>query len=120
MRRWIASGLLCLVVAPLQAIIIFDDPDLIKRRGDANNDQAVNSSDASYISNYLFHGGPEPPCMNQADVNDDGQITSADSSYLLNWLFMGGPAPPPPGPVNPYCEDDPTPPNLGCLNYICD
>jgi hypothetical protein len=93
--------------------IDFPDPRIILRRGDANNDQTVNISDANYITNYLFNGGPEPLCMNQADANNDGRVDVSDPTFLLNYLFKGGDEPPAPGPDNTDCaqDDDPYP---GC------
>ena len=92
--------------------IVFDD-SRIMGRGDVNNDQVVNMSDAIMLNNFLFNGGPEPPCLNQADANDDGKVNVSDSSYIMNWLFKGGPAPPAPGPYNHICTFD-QPPYPGC------
>ena len=75
-------------------------------RGDANNDHAVNVSDVIYLNNYLYQGGPAPPCMNQADVNDDAVVNGSDPVYLLNWLYGDGPAPPWPGASNSTCVDE--------------
>lgn len=88
------------------------DPDIIMR-GDVNHSGAVNVSDASYLSSYLYQGGPAPACANEADVNHDGQLTGSDVSYLLSWLFSGGPAPPSPGPFNTVCTSSTTP-LVGC------
>lgn len=96
-----------------------DPENLIDFRGDANNDKSVNNTDVIFISNYLYNGGPTPPCMNQADVNDDGAVNGSDPVYLSNWLFSDGPPPPAPGPYNPYCDADLTTPNPGCLEYEC-
>lgn len=89
------------------------DDESIMRRGDANNDGAVNMSDATTITNYLYQGGPAPPCMNQADVNDDGTVDNSDAVYLLDWLYQGGSAPPSPGPWNTTCTVDYSP-RPGC------
>lgn len=111
--------LLAFVLVPGICAAIIDDEYLIGKRGDANNDQAINNTDIIFLSNYLYDGGPEPPCMNQADVNDDGSINVSDPIYLGNWLFVGGPPPPAPGPENPDCDPDPTSPGLGCYAYDC-
>lgn len=108
----LATPIVCTAAGP-------DFGDLINFRGDANNDQSINTTDIVYISNYLYSGGDEPPCMNQADVNDDGAVNNSDPVYLGNWLFSGGPPPPAPGPYNPYCDPDTTLPNPGCLNPSC-
>lgn len=110
MRGYITLAV-CLLCGSLGAIIVGDE-DILKR-GDANHSGAVNIGDAVFISNYLFHGGPAPPCENEADANHDGQISGADASYILNWLFSGGPAPPAPGPFNTSCTDSSNP-IIGC------
>ena len=95
-----------------------DEADIIKR-GDANNDNSVNVSDASYINSYLYSGGPAPPCLNQADVNNDGSVNVSDSIYLLNWLYSSGNPPPSPGPTNTSCAADDYP-YPGCESSSCD
>jgi hypothetical protein len=63
-------------------------------RGDANNDQVINSADVVYLINYLFINGPEPkPFLWIGDVNWDGNVNVADVVYLINYLFIGGPPP---------------------------
>ncbi len=68
------------------------------QRGDSNGDGAVNISDPSYNLNFLFLGGPEPPCLAAADTNGDGDVNISDPSYNLNFLFLGGPQPDEPFP----------------------
>jgi hypothetical protein len=87
-------------------------------RGDANSDGVVDGADATCITNYLFLGGPAPPCMNQADADNSGAVDISDSIYILNWLFSGGPEPPYPGPSNTACteDDEPFP---GCEVHPC-
>lgn len=70
-------------------------------RGDADFDGGRNITDAIYILNFLFQGGPAPPCRDLADVNNDGaasgtdNIDISDAVFLLGFLFLGGPAPDP-------------------------
>lgn len=85
------------------------DADDIFRRGDSNNDGTVNVTDVSFLYNFLFLGGAEPPCMNQADVNHDGDVDVSDPTYLNNWLFLGGPVPPAPGPYASSCSNSSSP-----------
>ena len=86
------------------------------RRGDANADSGVpNITDGIFILNFLFLGGPAPPCDDAADTNDDGSHNITDGIYLLNYLFLGGPAPPAPGPDD--CGVDPTGDALGCASF---
>jgi hypothetical protein len=94
------------------------DDERIIGRGDANSDDSVNLSDVTTITNYLYQGGPAPPCMNQADANNDGQVNISDAVYLLNWLYYGGSAPPSPGPYNTICTADDSP-YPGCQTSTC-
>lgn len=60
-------------------------------RGDANNDYTVNVSDASYIINYTFAGGPEPiPYLYIGDANCDGTVNVSDAVRIINYVFAGG------------------------------
>jgi hypothetical protein len=62
-------------------------------RGDVNADSKLNVTDAIYLINYLFKGGPPPVSMEQGDTNCDSKITVTDVIYLINYLFKGGPPP---------------------------
>ena len=104
MLRNTLLALICL--APMSVGLGLIDDARIIGRGDANNDGTVNLTDAVMINNFLFNGGPQPPCMNQADANDDGQVSISESNFIMNWLFLGGPAPPSPGPFNHTCTQD--------------
>ncbi len=64
-------------------------------KGDVNNDGIVNVGDLTFLVNYLFKGGPKPPCLEEADVNGDGLVNVADLTFLVNYFFKGGPAPKP-------------------------
>ena len=61
--------------------------------GDANNDGAVNVGDAVYVINFVFKGGPPPPCKCEGDANGDNAINVGDAVYVINFVFKGGPAP---------------------------
>ena len=65
--------------------------------GDANRDQEVNVSDAVYIINYIFVGGPPPDPMDNANVNCDFTVNVSDAVWIINFVFVGGPPP-------CYCE----------------
>ena len=58
--------------------------------GDANIDGLVNVSDAVYIINYVFSGGPAPRPYNSGDPNCDGNANVSDAVYLINYVFAGG------------------------------
>ena len=70
-----------------------------RNRGDVNHDglELIDIGDLSWMVNYMFTGGPEPPCMEEADINGDGLelVDIGDLSYLVNFMFTGGPPPPP-------------------------
>ena len=64
-------------------------------RGDINNDGSVDIGDLTYLVDYLFNGGPPPPCLDEADVNGDGSVDISDLTYMVDYFFGGGPAPVP-------------------------
>ncbi len=59
---------------------------------------AIDVADLSYLVDYLFRGGPAPPCLDEGNVDGStgaaGPIDVADLSYIVDFLFRGGPAPP--------------------------
>jgi hypothetical protein len=61
--------------------------------GDVNGDGITDVSDAVFIVNYLFQGGPpsNPPAA--ADINGDCFTGLSDLIWLLNYLYRGGPPP---------------------------
>ena len=85
-------------------------------RGDANADGELDISDASFLLDNLFLGGPRPSCRKTGDLDDNGALEITDPIYLLNFLFLGGP---PPRDVR-LCRSDPTPDGLDCLSYTCE
>jgi hypothetical protein len=58
----------------------------------------VDVADLSYLVDFLFKGGPEPPCIDEGNVDGiegpGGPIDVADLSYLVDYLFKGGSLPP--------------------------
>ena len=84
-------------------------------RGDANNDGNANISDASYILNFLFLGGPNLECLISGDANSDGSTNISDASYILNFLFLGGP-----GIEGPRaCDEEPLADEADCASSLC-
>jgi hypothetical protein len=67
------------------------------RRGDANDDGAVDIADPIALLGYLFSGGALT-CREAADANDDGAVDIGDGVALLGFIFAGGDAPPLPYP----------------------
>ncbi|MBD3219319.1 MAG: VWA domain-containing protein [candidate division Zixibacteria bacterium] len=61
--------------------------------GDANNDGALNVSDAVYLIVYIFQGGTPPESMPSADCNCDGNVNISDAVNIINHVFLDGFAP---------------------------
>jgi hypothetical protein len=84
-------------------------------RGDCNGVDGVSGdvTDPLFLLQYIFVGGPEPPCLAACDSTGDGRIDISDAIYVLLYNFVGGP--PPDGPF-PECGSGPLPtdPALGC------
>jgi len=82
------------------------------RRGDSNASGDLNITDSVFILNWLFLGGPDPPCLDAADIDDSGDIDISDGVWMLNCLFLWlGPCPP------HTCGPDPTPDFLPTCTY---
>ena len=85
-------------------------------RGDGNNDGSFDVTDAVFVLNSLFIGGPAPTCQKAADSNDDGDVDVADAVYFLNAKFLGGREVKEP---HAECGTDPTPDTLTCETFSC-
>ncbi|MDH3890115.1 MAG: hypothetical protein OEV49_03445 [candidate division Zixibacteria bacterium] len=57
----------------------------------------IDISDLVYLVDFMFSGGPEPPCFEEGDVDGSGSppIDISDLVYLVDYMFTGGPPPPP-------------------------
>ena len=68
-------------------------------RGDIDHSGAMplDISDLVFLVDYMFDGGIEPVCMDEADVNGDNlpSIDISDLIYLIDYMFSSGPLPPP-------------------------
>ena len=107
-RRWLALGLLLLVLA----VPGYGRGQDTFVRGNANGDQGLDITDAVFILAFNFQGLAAPTCMDAADANDDGRPDISDAIYILNFLFAGSRrAPPEPYPAPGV---DPTPDSLDC------
>jgi photosystem II stability/assembly factor-like uncharacterized protein len=72
--------------------------------GDANNDDAVNVTDAVYTIGFIFSGGAEPVPYEAGDCDCSGSINISDAVYLIAFIFGGGPSPcDPNGDGEPDC-----------------
>jgi hypothetical protein len=65
-------------------------------RGNIDTDagDVIDISDLVYLVDYMFSGGPEPGCPNEADIDPSGGVDISDLVYLVDYMFSGGPAPP--------------------------
>ncbi|MDH3890116.1 MAG: S8 family serine peptidase [candidate division Zixibacteria bacterium] len=68
-------------------------------RGDVDNSGGgtpVDIGDLVYLVDFMFSGGPAPPCFDEGDVDGSGTppIDIADLVYLVDYMFNSGPAPP--------------------------
>lgn len=64
-------------------------------RGNIDDDPAegITISDLMYLVDYMFRGGPEPACFDEADVDADDLVGIADLTYMIDYMFLGGLAP---------------------------
>jgi hypothetical protein len=62
-------------------------------RGDANSDGLIDITDAIYLGNSLFFGGPPGDCALALDTNGSGSIDPVDMLVILQYLFLGSIAP---------------------------
>jgi hypothetical protein len=90
-------------------------PGVIFRRGDCNDDGAVDISDAVSTLGSLFLGDGDPACDDACDSNDDGAVDLSDALATLGVLFLGEGEMPPPG--RNRCGPDPTEDPLACNRY---
>ncbi len=92
-------------------------PPVFLMRGDANDDVAVDVSDAIALLNHLFLAESPPNCEKSGDANDDGAIDISDPVFVLVQQFVAGlPAPSPYG----FCGGDVTIDELTCEASSCD
>jgi prepilin-type N-terminal cleavage/methylation domain-containing protein len=82
------------------------------RRGDVNDDGAMDISDPIAVLGFLFLGAPDRlACAKSADANDDGALDISDAVLFLNNLFLGGFSIPEPFTA---CGLDPSADDLPC------
>lgn len=61
--------------------------------GDTDGSNSVTISDAVYLINYIFSGGPAPNPLLAGDADCSNAVTVSDAVYLINHIFSGGSAP---------------------------
>jgi hypothetical protein len=66
-------------------------------RGNINDDllESIDISDLTFLVAWMFKGGPDLPCLDEADVNGLGgeQIDIADLTFLVSYMFRDGAQP---------------------------
>lgn len=68
--------------------VISDFSENLFLRGDSNQDNTVDISDAIFTLSYLFtNPNLLLRCQDAADANDDGKIDISDAIFTLNFLF---------------------------------
>jgi len=83
------ANIICGITSSLSPFALMFSVDC----GDASTDGSVNISDAVFIINYAFSGGPAPSSLEAADVNCDTNVNVSDAVYIINYAFSGGFAP---------------------------
>ena len=89
------------------------------RRGDPDQNNAIELTDAIQVLTYLFIGTPTrvSECEDAADADDNGLIELTDAVRILGYLFLGNTVIPDPGPTN--CGPDVGDDGLGPCVYEC-
>lgn len=57
---------------------------------DGNEEEEPDISDLIYLVDYMFTGGPAPPCMAEADFDASQDIDISDLVGLVDYMFTGG------------------------------
>ena len=61
--------------------------------GDTNASGQIDITDAVYLINYIFAGGPAPQDDGAGDFNCSSQTDIVDAVFMINYIFASGPAP---------------------------
>lgn len=95
MRRYRLKIVGALILLSILWIHVSGVACCIGDRGNVDGDGAdlVNIADLTFLVAYLFGGGPDPVCPEEADIDASDNINIADLTYLVAYLFGGGPAP---------------------------
>ena len=86
-----AEGTSTLALAEVQDMYFSNDagttPSVLK--GDVNNDNKVDISDATALINYLLLGDDNGINLDAANVNGDAVVDISDATTLINYLLYG-------------------------------
>ncbi|MDH3890739.1 MAG: C25 family cysteine peptidase [candidate division Zixibacteria bacterium] len=77
-------------IGDLCDLICCTDPGNI----DHSENGAIDISDLVYIVDWMFNGGPPPPCMGEADTDGSGSVDIADLVRLVDYMFTTPDLPP--------------------------
>lgn len=61
--------------------------------GDSDGSSMVSITDAVYLINYIFSGGPAPIPSMAGDCDCSGSISISDAVYLITYIFASGTPP---------------------------
>lgn len=80
-----------------KAVVYLSSVTCVGTRGDVNSDgNDANILDLTSLVDFIFRGGAESTCPNEADINSDGTPSNIlDLTFLVDFIFRGGPAPGP-------------------------
>ncbi|MCH8028166.1 MAG: FG-GAP repeat protein [candidate division Zixibacteria bacterium] len=80
-----------------QAVVFLSSTLCVGTRGDVNGDgNDANILDLTSLVDFIFRGGTESTCIDEADINSDGTPSNIlDLTFLVDFIFRGGPAPGP-------------------------
>jgi len=77
---------------PLTVIV---GADCCQLPGDVDDSESgPDISDLVYLVDFMFTGGPEPPCEAQGNIDGVPGIDISDLVYLVDFMFTSGPPPP--------------------------
>ncbi len=91
--RWPSDTVRILVAVPSDTLIAVYETAASYVCGDADGSGAISISDAVYLINYIFAGGPAPDPLLSGDADCSGAVSISDAVYLINYIFAGGPPP---------------------------
>ncbi len=77
------------------ALLICPIEDCCEVPGDVDHSGVFDISDITYYVDWMFGGGPPPPCKEEADADGSGVLDISDLTYLVAYMFDGGPPPAP-------------------------
>ncbi|MGB5138302.1 MAG: dockerin type I domain-containing protein [Candidatus Zixiibacteriota bacterium] len=61
--------------------------------GDADGSAQIDVTDAVYLVNYIFAGGPAPADIAGGDYDCNNQTDITDAVFMINYIFANGPPP---------------------------